>query len=139
MRRVALVEDSDDHAFLLERCLRTAAPDVEVLRFATAERAIAALEADHGDCAPALVVMDMQLPGIDGAQATQKIKQIGRYRRVPIVVLTSSAMASDKAAAMEAGANAYVMKASDYATLRRRAASLVEFWLDVHLDDSKLV
>jgi two-component system cell cycle response regulator DivK len=54
--------------------------------------------------------MDIQLPGIDGYEATRRIKGTEALRRIPLIVVTSYALSGDDAKALAAGADAYVAK-----------------------------
>lgn len=62
---------------------------------------------------PDLILMDIQLPGMDGLSATRKLKADDRLRHIPVVALTSYAMAGDEKKAMEVGCNGYITKPID--------------------------
>ena len=59
---------------------------------------------------PALILMDIQLPGIDGYEATRQIKANPALRHIPIIAVTSYALSGDDVKAFEAGCDAYVSK-----------------------------
>jgi len=59
---------------------------------------------------PDLILMDIQLPGIDGYEATRKIKDDNNLKDIPIIVVTSYALSGDEKKAYEAGCDAYVAK-----------------------------
>ncbi len=59
---------------------------------------------------PALILMDIQLPGIDGYEATRQIKANPDLKKIPIIVVTSYALSGDDQKAFEAGCDAYVAK-----------------------------
>jgi two-component system cell cycle response regulator DivK len=59
---------------------------------------------------PDLILMDIQLPGIDGYEATRRIKANKDLREIPIIVVTSYALSGDDNKAFEAGCDAYVAK-----------------------------
>ena len=59
---------------------------------------------------PDLILMDIQLPGIDGYEATRRIKAKPDLRRIPLIVVTSYALSGDETKALDAGADAYVSK-----------------------------
>ena len=59
---------------------------------------------------PDLILMDIQLPGIDGYEATRRIKNDENLRNIPVIVVTSYALSGDAKKAFEAGCDAYVAK-----------------------------
>ncbi len=62
---------------------------------------------------PDLILMDIQLPGIDGYEATRRIKANQVLRHIPIIVVTSYALSGDDIKAREAGCDAYLSKPFD--------------------------
>ena len=69
-----------------------------------------ALAVEHG---PALVLMDIQLPGIDGVEAFQRLRADERTRAIPVVAFTASVMAGDRSRVTAAGFDAFVSKPID--------------------------
>lgn len=63
---------------------------------------------------PALILMDIQLPGMDGLQATAQLKADGATRDIPVVALTALAMKGDEARILAAGCDGYIAKPLDY-------------------------
>jgi len=72
----------------------------------TGEGGVAAAEKERPD----LILMDIQLPGLDGYEATRRIKANPALRHIPIIVVTSYALSGDDVKAFEAGCDAYVTK-----------------------------
>jgi two-component system, cell cycle response regulator DivK len=66
---------------------------------------------------PDLILMDMSLPGIDGWEATRRLKGDPATRAIPIVAITAHAMASDRKKAMDAGCDGYHTKPVDFESL----------------------
>jgi len=103
-RTVLVVDDHEDNRRILRDLLRSAG--YEVLEATTGEDGVAAARARTPD----LILMDIQLPGIDGYEATRRIKADEAARRIPLIVVTSYALSGDDAKALAAGADAYVAK-----------------------------
>ena len=71
------------------------------------------------------------MPGIDGREMLRIMRADQDLRRIPVVILTTSAAEQDIGAIYEAGANGYIVKPSDFAGLVRIFHSLSTFWFDV--------
>ena len=104
MTRILVIDDHEDNRRILRDLLTNAG--FEVLEASTGEDGVAAARAH----APALVLMDIQLPGIDGYEATRQIKADPALGRIPIIAVTSYALSGDDRKAYEAGCDAYVAK-----------------------------
>jgi len=76
------------------------------------------------EAAPDLVLMDLQLPGIDGAEALRRIRTSGN--RVPVVAVTAFAMNNDRDRAFEAGFDGYVEKPISVAALSQQVTDFLE-------------
>jgi two-component system cell cycle response regulator DivK len=103
-KRILAVDDQEDNRRILRDLLTSAG--YEVIEATTGEEAVSTAEAH----VPDLILMDIQLPGIDGYEATRRIKANPRLRQIPLIVVTSYALSGDDAKAFSAGANAYVSK-----------------------------
>jgi two-component system cell cycle response regulator DivK len=101
---ILVVEDQEDNRRILRDLLRSAG--FALLEAATGEEGIRLAESGRPD----LILMDIQLPVLDGYEATRRIKAKAELRHIPIVVVTSYALSGDEAKARAAGADAYVTK-----------------------------
>jgi two-component system cell cycle response regulator DivK len=106
-KRVLLVEDNPVNRRLAEFLLRS--QGYEVWAAETAPEAFAMLQ----DRQPDAILMDIQLPGIDGLAATRQLKADPATHDIPVIAVTSYAMVGDEAKAREAGCAAYVTKPID--------------------------
>jgi two-component system cell cycle response regulator DivK len=102
--RVLVVEDQEDNRRILRDLLTSAG--YEVVEALTGEAGVAAALARRPD----LILMDVQLPGIDGHEATRRIKAEPTLRAVPLIIVTSYALSDDDVRARAAGADDYVSK-----------------------------
>jgi two-component system, cell cycle response regulator DivK len=103
-QRILVVDDQEDNRRILRDLLT--ARGFEVVEATTGEEAVTTAEAQT----PSLILMDIQLPGIDGYEATRQIKAKPALSKVPLIVVTSYALSGDDAKAFAAGADAYVSK-----------------------------
>ena len=81
---------------------------------------------------PALVLLDLNLPKIEGLEVLRRIRAAERIRRLPVVILTSSKEEEDIVRSYELGANAYVRKPVDFTEFAEVAKTLGLFWLTVN-------
>ena len=102
--RILVVEDNERNLKLVRDVLQYAG--FEVLEARTGERGVElALQ-----CRPDLVLLDLKLPGIDGEQALQQLRDDDRTRRIPVVALTASVMQQDRARVLRAGFDGHLEK-----------------------------
>jgi CheY-like chemotaxis protein len=102
--RVLVVEDNALNLKLVRDVLVHAG--YEVLEATTGEDGVRLAE----ECQPDLVLMDLQLPGIDGSEALHRLREGGRLAPVPVVAVTAFAMHEDRPRAADAGFDGYVEK-----------------------------
>lgn len=108
MARILIVEDSPTNMMLSCGVLENAG---HVLF--QAERALAGIEIAHREH-PDLILMDIQLPDMDGIEATRVLKADAATRHIPIIALTAFAMKGDKERILSAGCDGYIEKPIRY-------------------------
>ena len=86
---------------------------------------------------PELILLDLNLPGIDGREVLAEIKQNDALRAIPVVVLTSSDADEDIVRSYKLHANAYVRKPVDLAGYRKIAHAIDDFWLGLMKDSGR--
>ena len=101
-KRILVVDDHEDNRRILHDLLTAAG--MEVVEAFTGEDGVARVATDAVD----LVLMDIQLPGLDGYEATRRIK--ATRPKLPVIAVTSYALAGDEAKAIAAGCDGYVSK-----------------------------
>ena len=102
--RILVVEDNELNLKLVRDVLSIAGYDVVEARSGEQGVALAA------DCSPDLVLMDLQLPGIDGTEALRRLRASPRTREVPVVAVTAFAMREDRENAFRVGFDGYLEK-----------------------------
>ena len=103
-KRILIVEDQADNRRILPDLFASAG--YELIEAESGEDALAAL----GTSRPDLILMDIQLPVTDGYEATRRIRLNPELKSIPIIAVTSYALAGDEAKALAAGCTAYVTK-----------------------------
>lgn len=104
MSRVVVVEDNAANRKLVRVILEAAGH--EVIEAEDAESGIEAVRAHRPD----LVLMDVQLPGLDGLEATRRLRADAVTRDIPVVCLTALAMKGDEERILEGGCDGYIPK-----------------------------
>ena len=103
-KRILVVEDTEDNRRII-RDLLTAA-GYALIEATDGAEGVALAQKERPD----LVLMDIQLPEMDGYEATRRIRAIPELARVPIIAVTSYALSGDEAKTREAGCDGYVAK-----------------------------
>lgn len=133
IRTILLAEDSAADAEMAIDALREANlanPIVHV------EDGVEAMEyllrkgryADRADEEPAVLLLDIKMPRMDGLEVLQRIRAEEKLRRIPVVILSSSREESDLARSWDLGVNAYVVKPVDVAQFFGAVKTLGKFW-----------
>ena len=117
--KILLVEDNEMNRDMLSRRLQRRGYEV-----------VTAVDGDSGlaltrSGAPALVLMDMSLPGIDGWEVTRQLKADPATRAIPVIALTAHAMAGDREQALAAGCDDFDIKPIDLDRLLRKIEALL--------------
>ena len=103
-QRVLIVEDHEDNRAILRDLLTNAGYDL--IEATNGEEGVALAESMRPD----LIIMDVQLPVIDGYEATRRIKSNAELKAIPVIAVTSYALSGEEARAEAVGCDAYVAK-----------------------------
>ena len=104
---ILIVEDNQINAMLAEVLLSAEGHDVRIA--VDAKEALTMLDTFQ----PKLIIMDIQLPGIDGLELTRQLKSDPRYKNITIIAVTAYAMKGDREKALAAGCDEYIPKPID--------------------------
>ena len=110
---ILYVEDNPDNRTLVRRIL--VAEDYEVLEAVNALDALNILKNNRPD----LILMDINMPDMDGYTLTTRIKSMPGFERIPILAVTANVMRGDKERTLEAGCDGYIQKPLDIDQLIR--------------------
>ncbi len=118
-KKILLVEDNPVNRRLAEFLLRS--QGYQVRSATTAQEAFDTIKAERPD----LILMDVQLPGMDGLEATRILKEEPNTRDIPVVAVTSYAMKGDREKALAAGCSGYITKPIDKDTFVQEVATVL--------------
>lgn len=131
-KQVLLVEDSPGDVRLTQEAFRDANPQVKIHVAADGVEAMTFLNRE-GDCSrsprPDLILLDLNLPRMDGRQVLAAIKESEQLRTIPTVILTTSSAQVDIAKSYELMANCYISKPVQLSDFEGLVDSINEFWL----------
>ena len=102
--RILVIEDTEDNRQIIRDLMTSAG--YEMIEAVDGIEGVATAERENPD----LILMDIQLPGIDGYEATRRIRAIPALAKVPIIAVTSYALSGDEAKTRAAGCDGYVAK-----------------------------
>lgn len=127
---VMLIEDDEHHAELISRTLSDAFPDPEtqILQIADGESAVSYLS-NESRAIPRLIVLDINLPKVNGHEVLRMIKSSERLRVVPVVILTTSLSESDRHEALSLQANSVLTKSVNFKEFQSMLTDMVRYWL----------
>jgi len=134
---ILVVEDSDDDFFAMQRAFKKAGLLNPIQRCSNGDQAVDYLfqrgEFAAPDAAPrpAIILLDLNLPGLDGREVLQIVKSDQELRRIPVIVLTTSIAQQDIERCYASGANSYVHKPVDLEGFFQAISRLKDFWFGI--------
>ena len=131
---ILLIEDDEGDALLISRAFKKGGIDLPIRTIPDGETALAYLEkgVSHDDLSlapPALVLLDLKLPKVNGLQVLKHIKSSATLKRLPVIVLTSSDQPEDVNRAYDLGANSYLVKPVSFGDFCDLAVHIKTYWL----------
>jgi len=119
MTKILLVEDNEMNRDMLSRRLQK--QGYEIVIAVDGEEGLDKAQSER----PALILMDMSLPGIDGWEATRRLKAAPQTRAIPVIALTAHAMADDRDKATAAGCDDFDTKPVELSRLLSKIQALI--------------
>ncbi|HWI62726.1 MAG TPA: response regulator [Symbiobacteriaceae bacterium] len=135
---IMLVEDDSDHVALILRSLRRQGMLDDVLVMLDGEEALDFLFARGAftgrdvSLMPAVVLLDLKLPKLNGLEVLERIRHDDRTRRLPVVVLTSSDNPEDMRESYRLGANSFVKKPADFRDFIDAIYQVIIYWVNLN-------
>jgi two-component system, cell cycle response regulator DivK len=119
MPKILYVEDNEDNFYMLSNRLKRRG--YELIAATDGESGIALAKSE----APALILMDLSLPAIDGWEATRRLKAAPETRHIPVIALSAHSMSGDREKALAAGCDEFDTKPVDLPRLLEKIAALL--------------
>ncbi len=119
MTKILYVEDNEDNIYMLTR--RLGRKGYEVIIATDGAQGVEMAQSEG----PAIVLMDLNLPVMDGWEATRRLKVAPETRDIPVITLSAFAMAGDRDRALEAGCDDYVSKPIDFKILYAKIETIL--------------
>jgi len=132
--QILLVEDNPADADLTRESLRTSNLNIELTVAVSGKEAVDCVHkrGRFTDAArPDLILLDLNLPGIDGREVLAEIKRSAELKRIPVSILSSSSSERDVLESYDLGANCYVVKPIDFRSFQTIVRGVEHFWFGV--------
>ncbi|WP_017316629.1 response regulator [Mastigocladopsis repens] len=133
-----VVEDSNEDFRILQRLMRRMAVQNPIYRCTNGDEVLDFLyqEGNYQNSniapRPSIILLDLNLPGIDGRDILSRLKQDRSLREIPVVVFTTSSNPRDIELCYQKGANGYLIKPMDAQELQKTIQAFVDYWLEVN-------
>jgi two-component system, response regulator len=127
---ILIVEDSPDDFEATKRAFTKANLRNKIHRAESGEEALAYLR-NEANARPGIILLDLNMPGLDGRKTLEIIKHTSELQSIPVVVLTTSNDDRDVEACYKLGANTYIQKPVDFDGLIAAIRRLKEYWFEI--------
>lgn len=131
MIRIMVVDDDEDDRLLFEEALAESRLLCDLQSAVDGEDLLNQLNEAIDAELPDLILLDLNMPRMDGKEALEEIKKEKRLRAIPVVILTTSRAEEDIVESYNIGASSYIPKPVTFDGLRRKILSLTDYWFDV--------
>jgi CheY-like chemotaxis protein len=126
--KILIVDDDPDDQFMLKKIFQSVLPNAEI-----------AVAFDGADCLdylaanintlPYLITLDLNMPRVNGIEATLEIKEDARFKAIPVIILSTSDRENDKNLALAAGADDFFTKHIIYEKLQETIKEISDKWI----------
>lgn len=139
LKNLLVVEDSEQDYEMFIRVVKKNNIKCNIIHYETGEEALNFLENSDQEkyVYPSLILLDLNLPGINGKKVLEKIKSDAYFKLIPVVIFSSSSNSKDIEDCYNKGANAYVIKPMNVSLLEEYIKTMLSHWLRVNIPYSK--
>ncbi|MDZ8187795.1 MAG: response regulator [Nostoc sp. ChiSLP02] len=141
-----VVEDSNEDFRMLQRLMRRMSVQNPIHRCTSGDEVLEFLYRQRSDTygeddelrksqltlRPSVILLDLNLPGIDGRDILDRLKQDKTFKEIPVVVFTTSSNPKDIELCYQKGANGYLVKPMDAQELKKTIQAFVDYWLEAN-------
>ncbi|MCL6432913.1 MAG: response regulator [Leptolyngbyaceae cyanobacterium HOT.MB2.61] len=133
-----IAEDSDEDFEVLQLLMRQMEVQNPIYRCTNGDKVLDFLyqEGDYSNPEiaprPSIILLDLNLPGTDGRDVLEQLKQDQKLKEIPVIIFTTSSNPKDVEFCYQKGANGYLIKPVDSEELEKTVQAFVEFWLEVN-------
>ncbi len=126
---ILIIEDNPVDLDLTARALATRNITNKIQVARDGEEALLYLDRwEKGETPPAFILLDLNMPKINGLEVLEKFKSHPKFKTIPVVILTTSAESSDLRSAYSLGANSYIVKPVDFGQFMEIAGHIELYW-----------
>lgn len=120
-KKIYIVEDNEKNLELFIAVLGTM-PNLEICTSITGKEGLKIIQSENPD----MILLDIQLPDINGTDICRELRKLKKFKKTPIIAVTSFAMKGDKERILEAGFNDYISKPLKISDLREKIQNLID-------------
>lgn len=133
-----MADDDADDRYLVQAAFEDNSFEHELVFFEDGDQLLSYLHSLHTEDVPSFVLLDLNMPKLDGRDILKVLKKDSRFSTIPIVVFSTSKAPDDVNSCYRLGANSYIVKPSGYEELKETILKITDFWLNVSIVPSHL-
>lgn len=126
---ILIVDDDADDRDIIRDAFNANNDKADYVSLENGDALLQYLQEKEGNGLPALIMLDLNMPGKDGREALREIKSNTTFRKIPIIVFTTSSSDRDKQISYEYGANCFVTKPDTFDKLVEVTAAILKLWV----------
>lgn len=123
---VLIVDDDADDRFFMKQALRSDSSPIWIYLADSGQQALYTLELGHR--APDVILLDLNMPGMNGFEVIEQLKQSSQHQHIPVIVLTTSSAIIDEQQAYQLGADGFITKPTTQQGLNEIAKRIRQNW-----------
>lgn len=125
---ILLVDDDEDDRYIFQEGFVQAGCKNEFIQFESGNKFLDYLKTISREAFPSMVLLDLNMPIVDGREVLRAVKQSSDWNHIPVVVFTTSKLDSDRKTCYELGANCFITKPSGYQEVLEVTKSITLLW-----------